>query len=55
MRIKIILFATVEVRNPQIQNKQSNEAEQRWRPWTPRYTVNTLDKQILYFNETKII
>ncbi|KAL9957257.1 hypothetical protein ACROYT_G038871 [Oculina patagonica] len=25
----------MEVRNPQIQNKQSNEAEQRWRPWTP--------------------
>ncbi|KAM7432715.1 hypothetical protein ABFA07_016895 [Porites harrisoni] len=25
----------VEVRNPQIQNKQSSEAEEKWRPWTP--------------------
>ncbi|XP_068673464.1 meiosis-specific with OB domain-containing protein-like [Montipora capricornis] len=25
----------VEVRNPQIQNKQNNEPEQKWRPWTP--------------------
>ncbi|XP_067044393.1 meiosis-specific with OB domain-containing protein-like [Acropora muricata] len=25
----------VEVRNPQIQDKQNSESEQKWRPWTP--------------------
>lgn len=37
--ISIFIVITVEVRNPQIQNKQSNEAEQRWRPWTSRGAV----------------
>lgn len=27
---------SVEVRNPQIQDKQNSESEQKWRPWTPR-------------------
>ena len=36
-RLLFLYPVTVEVRNPQIQNKQSSESEQRWRPWTPRY------------------
>ena len=39
IKVHLFTFFAVEVRNPQIQNKQSNEAEQRWRPWTPRYKL----------------
>ena len=36
----LFILSIVEVRNPQIQNKQSSESEQRWRPGTPRYKKN---------------
>ena len=29
----------VEVRNPQVQSKQNSEAEERWKPWTPRSLI----------------
>ena len=33
----LLFDKSVEVRNPQIQDKQNSESEQKWRPWTPRY------------------